>query len=411
MRKESSFIAVMLALLVQGAAAGASSPVSEMERLPQDARHHSEPAPSVKAPAGMLSLDDDELSAVTGQALFVTDVIEGDPGSPETNFTYYRMGLDVNLELNANIDKMQLGCGGFNESVVSNACDIDMDFVRLMGLNAAGDGPSPEGATSSFSLLRPYIELAVTGDDDPALREIVGVKIGSQQANGYFGVGRVYEQGQVNQEFGGTCGSETGDQKLACHTGLNRISGYLNTELSGQFVINTSLGSGTACMGNVTATQAGFTNMTGRCNTPLFVEIQGTRVNEMFEPGLELTVTDGLFTVLEWIGLNTAYATVQQNLRFIHGFSLEDTADFFLSFQRQLVAYPDFDGEDFSVPANAGWWMNVPQVGVRNFFGSEVVLDGGLGETLGALSSPGPLVSNSELNSVPPVNCYSGQFC
>lgn len=347
----------------------------------------------------MVMLDDDDLSRVTGQALFVSDMIApaGAAGS-STDFTFFRMGLDVQLELNANIDKMQLGCGGFNESIVGNACDIDLDFVRLMGLNAAGDGPGA-AVDSSFTLRRPYIELAIRESGD-GTREIAGVKIGSQEANGFFGVGRTYANGQVNQEHGGTCGGNNPAARLACHSGINRLSGYIDAELSGQFPVSiTLLGTQTACFGDVATNNS--------CNTPYFVEIQGTRLNEIVEPGIPLTLSAGFLSA---IGISQAYATIQQNLRFIHGFALDGTSDFFISFQRERVSYPTYDKQGYAQTANAGWWMNVPQVNVKNFTGDTVSL--GIGDAFSALSSPGPVVRDSELNTVPPVNCYGGNmFC
>lgn len=111
----------------------------------------------------MQALADRDLAEVTGQALFVSDRIAptGAAGSV-TDFTFHRMGLDVELAMNANIDKLQLGCGGFNESIASNACDIDFDFVRFMGRNGTSGGAP---VTSDFKLTRPYIELAIRNEN------------------------------------------------------------------------------------------------------------------------------------------------------------------------------------------------------------------------------------------------------
>ena len=356
----------------------------------------------VQVVPAMVALDDSELGEVHGQALLVADFIganslagAGGSGSA-TDFEFYRMGLDVLVEMNMNIDKLQLGCGGFNESIASNACDIDLDFVSLMGLNATGDGPG--SAKSSFRLERPYIEIAIRGSG--ANREIAGFKVGSQAANGYFGTGRVYNNGQANLENGGTCNSNNSTNRLACHSGLNRVSGFLGVELSGQFPVSiTLLGTQTACFGDHATNSS--------CNTPYYVDIAGTRISEIVQPGVPLTLSGGFLSA---IGISQAYATIQQNLRFIHGFALDGTSDFFLSFQRERVAYPTYAKDGYSHPANAGWWMNVPEVNVKNFTGDTVSL--GFGEAFNALSAPGPLVVNSELNTVPPVNCYgSYRFC
>lgn len=368
---------------------------------------------AVQSHAAMEPIDDEALSEVTGQSLFVGDFIAGNPSDPNGGrFDFHRMGLDVELALNANIDKLQLGCGGFNNSIAGNACDIDMDYVRLMGLNANGDGGHPDGPLSDFILKRPYIEIAVTGTGITN-REVAGIKVGSESANGYFGVGRKYANGQTNQEFGGVCGSGSPAARLNCHTGLNRVSGYLNTELSGRFPIDGALSSGDACFGVMTGPNAlaqcsatDTEGVWGSQSGPMMAEIVGTRLTEMRQT-IELDV-DG--DILGFIPLDHAYSTVIQNLRFLHGFALDDTSDFFLSFQRERVAYPTYQKDGFAYPANAGWWMNVPYVGVKNFVGDTVEL--GLGDELAALGYPGPDVENSELNSLPPNNCYGGYgFC
>lgn len=364
-------------------------------------------------------IDDEVLSTVTGQSLFVGDFIPGSPGDENGGrFDFHRMGLDVDLALNASIDKLQLGCGGFNESIASNACDIDMDYVRLMGLNSTGDGGHPDGPLSDFILKRPYIEIAVAGSG-VTMREVVGIKVGSESANGYFGVGRTYANGQQNLEFGGACNTASGagnaTGRLNCHTGLNRMSGYLNTELSGKFPLSLPLGgNGWACFGLMTGAAAlpqcaagdnqGVWGL-GPNGNKLMVEIAGSRLTEMRE-----IVELDLDAQILGINLDHAYAGIVQNLRFLHGFALDDTSDFFLSFQREKVAYPTYDKNGFAYPANAGWWMNVPYVGVRNFVGDTVDL--GLIGALQALSYPGTEVANSELNSIPPQNCYgSYAFC
>ncbi len=343
---------------------------------------------------GMAPMTDTEMQDVSGQGLIVSETIAGTGAG--AGYNYYRMGLDARLSLNANIDKMQLGCGGFNESIASNACDIDLDFVRLMGLDGSGTEPGAVG--SDFVLTRPYIELATTGSG--TTREVVGLKIGSQQADGFFGVGRRYSNGQLNLENGGTCGSGSPAARVACHSGINRLSGNIRSELSGQLPVSIPLlGTQNACFGD--------SSNNSDCNTPYYVNIVGTRINELYQESVPLTLDDGFLSA---IGIDQAYATIQQRLRFVHGFALDGTDDFFLSFQREKVAYPNYDKSGYSAPANAGWWMNVPSVNVKNFTGDTVNLS--IVEALTALRAPGPVVRDSELNVIPPDNCFGGAvFC
>lgn len=349
-------------------------------------------------PAGlvmaMLPMADDEMGAVTGQALFVADRIVGSGAG--AGFTYTRVGLDVEVALNANINKWQLGCGGFNESIVSNSCDIDMDYVTLMG--RSGSGPGAIG--SDFKLTRPYIEIVTTGSG--STEEVVGIKIGAQSTDGYFGVGRVYKQDETNLENGSVCSGTEGNGALACHSGLNRISGYLNAEISGSMNVTIAGSTSTTCFGQTTIDS----NCSAANTAKLYRQIIGSRINEIRAPSIPLKINGGLAGLLT----DGGYADLTENLRFIHGFALVGTSDFGLSFQRQKVAYPSYDKASYSYPANAGWWMNVPDVKSLDIQGAPLSL--GLLEALDAFSEPGVPLTNIELNSLPPNNCWGGnKFC
>lgn len=350
--------------------------------------------------AQLVSLEDKELSDVTAQALFVSDIVAGIGGS---NHTFYRMGLDVDLELNANIDKFALGCGGVNNRLVAAACDIDMDYVRLMGRSGSTFGTA---VTSNFRLTRPYIEVAIKNDGNAALREVIGIKIGAQEADGFFGVGRRYADGQINQEHGGTCGTDPGAPALACHSGLNSVSGNLRVEMSATIPVVANISgidfNETGCFGNTA-------NAGDDCGAAdaYFTNLVGTRMNEATLRDIPIKLSGGLLSA---IGLSQAYADVRENLRFVHGFALVGTDDFFLSFQREQVRYPTYQKTAYSPTANTGWWMNVPDVKVLNMAGSQVTLNG-LSEAFNALGE-GVNLENIELNQTPPINCYGGsRFC
>lgn len=337
---------------------------------------------------------DDELGDVTGQALFVAERIVGT--GVGAGFTYSRIGLDVELALNANINKWQLGCGGFNESIVGNSCDIDMDYVTLMGRNGNTFG----AVGSDFKMTRPYIEIVTKGSG--ATEEVVGIKLGAQSTDGYFGVGRRYNQGETNLENGGVCNGTEGAGALACHSGLNRISGYLNVEMSGSMNVTIAGSISTTCFGQTTIDA----NCTAANTAKLYRQIIGTRINEIRAPSIPLKINGGLAGLLT----DGGYADLTENLRFIHGFTLENTADFGLSFQRQKVAYPTYDKTGYGFAANAGWWMNVPDVKSLDIQGAPISL--GLFEALDSFSEPGVALSNIELNSVPASNCFGSQkFC
>lgn len=358
----------------------------------------------------MEPLDDQEMAQVVGQSLFVADKIGPDalPGNNSyTDNTYYRMGMDVDLELNANIDKFQLGCGGVNNNLASG-CDIDMDYVRLMGRNGSGPG---DPVASDFLLKRPYFEFAVKNDDSKTMREVIGIKVGAQTADGYFGVGRTYQNGEVNQETGGTCNTSDspGTGVANCHSGLNSISGFLDIEMSATVPITAEAFfglisfDGNACFGN---TARGDDNCNASGNE-FRHQVSGTRMNAVALRDVELNID---LSFLDDIGIDSAYADIFEPLKFIHGFALQNTSDFSLSLQRERVAWPTYQKDGYANTANTGWWMNVPDVKVLDMNGDRVTLSG-LDEIGNALSE-GINLENVELGQTPPNNCYGGtRFC
>ena len=66
-----------------------------------------------------------------------------------SNVGFYKLGLEAELEINANIRKLQLGCGGVNGA----GCDIDFDNVSLSGVADTREGrvASDAEADKSFS--------------------------------------------------------------------------------------------------------------------------------------------------------------------------------------------------------------------------------------------------------------------
>ncbi len=379
----------------------------------------------------MQSLTDGELSAFSGQAFIWTDRIApnsltGSMGAGSaTDFTFFRMGLDAQLDFNLNIAKMQLGCGGINDNLVSSpACDIDMDYVRFMGRTGAS---ASAAVTSNFFLRRPYIEIALKNENNPALREVVGIKIGSQIADGYVGVGRKYASG-TNVEHGGTCNSSasvlSSPGQLNCHSGINSLSGFVGAELSATLPMTVIGSNGYGCAGN---TSLGGDDCSAA--DTLYIDYAGTRMSQLELADLLLKLNGGLAGII-----GTGYARLIANTRVLHGFALTNTSDFFISFQRQQVAYPRYTkttptaadtpicgtaanpdrcSSAYAVPANPGWWINIPDAKLTNAMVDRVtvgLLD--LGTLLGALGRPGMAAYNPDFNIDPPSNCYGGRlFC
>ncbi|MCG8673200.1 MAG: hypothetical protein MI867_27680, partial [Pseudomonadales bacterium] len=366
--------------------------------------------PSV-ALAAMVAIEDEQLASITGQSLLVTDYIapSGDPGGPR-DFGFYRMGLDAEVALNMNIDKLQLGCGGFNESV-RTGCDIDMDYVRFMGRYTGGGSYNPnqfsggtydgnnrpddghpragDPATSSFLLHRPYIELAIKEGNTTTLREVAGLKVSAEWADGFFGVGR-YESA-----------SDT-------HSGINSMSGFLDVYLSGYARFTSTFGNGQACIGRPT----GYSDCASNdefYDVPAIYTL-GTRMTELFIPGVELKNLHGAGGLLSLFNGSDLYAQMRARLIELHGFEVAQAEDFFVSFQREAIEYPTYahatNGGQHSVTANLGWWMNVPRVELKDLEPATIPLGCPGFACLGlleAFSYPGIDAGYPDMRSRPPV--------
>ncbi len=359
--------------------------------------------------AAIKEMDDESLSFETGQgSLFVVDKVlpnslagAGGAGS-NTDFTYYRMGLDVQLGMNMNIDRLRLGCGGSNDAIDAGVCDIDMEYVRFMGRCTTGgcgqtstDGfkiaGSGNAVSSDFTLTRPYVEIAVRNDANPAQREVAGFKIGAQTADGFVGVG--YGTG-------------------TSHVGINSISGYLNATISVYLSFTSGLGGGSTCIGAPTgrAPCNGLTNY----NAPA-ARTTGTRQRRLQTPSLPLENLHGAGGLLSLFSGSDIRANLDVDLKFLHGFQLINTSDFFLSLQRESIRYPNYAKTGYAVAANTGWWMNVPKADLLDItppsvdLGCPGFLCTGL---LSAFGDPGLRVSNVDIGSRAPDNCHgTTAFC
>lgn len=377
----SRLLPALLAICALGAAASARAdfvPVDEA-RIAQ----------AIERSAGarhMQQLDDAGLADVQGQAgsLFLADKItpnelEGQLGvGSSTDFTFYRMGMDVKLDMNLNMSKLQLGCGGVNDFLTGPggpACDIDLDYVGFMGVNANGDRPATTGPASSFTLTRPYIQIAVK-NDGTANREIVGLAIGAQKINGALRIGRDYtgtgvpptlggsgsmgnEPNLVNQENGGTCNpsATTGSGVVNCHSGINSLSGFLaGVELSAGFYARARvcLDLTTICPWGVGEVDMDIDGCLGRINfnpcnansTPFFVDAGGTRLSQLHVAAAKLNLSTNVVFPIELEG----YGALILNMRQIHYLIANNSSDFYLSFQRQPVSWPRYEKVRPNVP-------------------------------------------------------------
>lgn len=150
----------------------------------------------------MTEMVDNDLSNITGQALFNM--------SKESDSTqgldFYKLSIDGELSLNTNIKNIQLGCGGINGE---GKCDIDISQLSLGCITNASGGCitlptnitgqptgkdsnnaiSNQAALKDFILTNPFFQFAIKGGSQASTREVVGVRVGADHAEGPMSIG------------------------------------------------------------------------------------------------------------------------------------------------------------------------------------------------------------------------------
>lgn len=181
----------------------------------------------------LTSLTDTEMSATTGQALMSLSYIAPSDSanlmrniSGSNNIGFYKLGLEAELELNANIKNLQLGCGGQNGV---GGCDIDIKNLALSGLPNGGnydingnavpkggydiDGnPAYSGdgrAATSAKISNPFLEFAIKNPNSASTREVVGFRAGAEKINALLTAGL------------------TNDASPSTTDGIQSLSGYM----------------------------------------------------------------------------------------------------------------------------------------------------------------------------------------
>ena len=341
----------------------------------------------------MVELTDNELSDVTGQALLQMAKTPGESGTVSQDLMFYKAGLNVELALNLNIDKLQLGCTG--QAINGQYCDIDIDHLSLSGrdFTVNPDGTSNRAASDAI-LTRPFFEFAIKNDGTP-FREVTGIRLSAENAFGLLTAG------------------QNGPQP----NGINSLSGYMTTtNITGNATTEaTNLGCGMAnaanCAGGIRdpystvlsfdtnpnillCTNGCYSGNTGTSNPSLS---QGVYIPELdvafsaggavingrrqtstnvtaFAPVPTVNLDGGQLYVNMQDTISVAYfisvsnATVNlggtvsgletqinfsQGLGYIH--RIEVDSPFSLSFQEEAVNWPGSAPEDV---AQQGWWMS-----------------------------------------------------
>lgn len=357
------------------------------------------------ANTGMVSLSDQDLSKQTGQALLnLSNVAPGQAGNPNTDVGFYRLGMEAKLELNANIRKLQLGCGGANGA---GACDVDIDRLRFSGFTGTQNIRDDKGPLTDFVLNNPFIEFAIKNPNIASTRQIVGLRLGAAQAQGVMSFGeRPYN----------TDGSSNEDTNVANHSGINRLTADMNLTVTNGKTPVTSFGIpvGTATI-NKDSPAAGdnvFLNQYFSRASSFEIAPLKARFNVLGIPtNIEIRLLED-FRMIHSISIGSATTPADDfyiSLSSLGDNLVEDknTAEFASNFKpvndTNWIKWQKTSGTWSS--SARGWSFSLPDVSVSNFTTDSVGLSGG-----GGLFSK--TLTNLDLNQVPVDNCYGGlTFC
>lgn len=160
------------------------------------------------AMANMQPLTDVEMSKQTGQAAFYTSYTDpsgSGTGATPSDYGFFRIGLNGDININANIQHLQLGCGGVN----GPGCDIDINNLSLSGNPGTGTCPTGASPASCDAVLKnPFLTLAIKNASSLSTRSVVGMQLGAQSAIGLL---------------------QSGDNSTVAN-GINTLSGYMKVQ-------------------------------------------------------------------------------------------------------------------------------------------------------------------------------------
>lgn len=331
----------------------------------------------------LTSLDDQQMSEVTGQALLNLNYVAPGGSNPNGNMGFYRLGLEAQLELNANIKKLQLGCGG----VKGTGCDIDIDNIALTGITSST--AQGAGVGTDFKLTNPFIEFAIQNPDSAATRTVTGFRLGALSALGIMNIG------------------SNGDlTTLADDTGINSLSGDIGVRVTNAKINDvraTVLGLG-LLRGSATIDSYSTTLLNNRDST-----FSLTKMTAQASPSL-------LSLKLTNVNMNDIpYRTVHQLLvadTDSNG-NLIATSNAYISSQSKDIFWQNVSNQTWaSNAAKQGWWISIPQTQFNNLSIDQTVNISVLSALPGALLGTPVNLAPVDLGQMPISNCYGNlKFC
>lgn len=160
--------------------------------------------------AELAPLSDAELTEISGGSILtVTRLDEGGirPNGGDTDLAFVRIGLGLDVNINANFDEITMGEYD-RTGYPAGSADIEMDHVSL------GEIDEVTNAMTTFRVVDPYIELAFDDAPNPNNRQVAGFRIGARYIEGTMGAlitrfsGDILVTGEIEDPLFGTITAE-----------------------------------------------------------------------------------------------------------------------------------------------------------------------------------------------------------
>ncbi len=325
----------------------------------------------------LIKMSDDELAEVEGQALFNLNKVD----DSNQKLSFFRLGMEAEVALNANIKKLQLGCGGSKGA----GCDIDIDNIALTGITTST--AQGAGVTTDFILNNPFIEFAISNANSASTRSIEGFRLGALSALGMLSLG---------------ANEDTSD--LADDTGINSLSGDIGVRVTNANIrgINVTL------IGTANAKVADYSTVLTVDRSPKF-SLNGLKAAARLSLGgfIPMPIDLQLDVNMKDIPFNTVHRLQVSD---ING---NPTSGAYLALQQKDIKWQNIaTGQWNSIEAKKGWWLSIPdtQFANLNMDGSGVRLSAleAIGGVLGATVD----IPKMDLGQKPVSNCYGNlKFC
>lgn len=141
--------------------------------------------------AQIYALNDQEMSDIHGQALIQFQHSTDTSATNQNEIDFLSLTAVADISINANIKRLQLGCGGIKGA---NGCDIDIENLAISGLNDSRDQDgnplfSKGRPATSATIRNPFLEFAIQDAKQISTRKIVGFRVGAAQIIGLLSLG------------------------------------------------------------------------------------------------------------------------------------------------------------------------------------------------------------------------------